>query len=167
MTASKPVGRPLPEGTTAWSENQRLATLLQISQALSSTLTLKTALHDVLDTLAREHRIERSLIALKTEEGPQLHPKPPLGLIRPGHHISYTVGEGIVGKVVESGKAAIVPRASKEPTLLFRATPRHEALAEEFSFICVPIAIDRRTVGALGVTLTFKPDRHYDRSAAA
>jgi Nif-specific regulatory protein len=165
MTASKPAGRPLPEVTTASSENQRLATLLQISQALSSTLNLKTTLNDVLDTLAREHAIERSLIALKGEDGPQLHLEAAHGLSRPGHHISYTVGEGIVGKVVESGKAAIVPRASKEPTLLFRATPRHEALADEFSFICVPIAIDRRTVGALGVTLAFKPDRHYDRSA--
>src|SRR5262245_48357523 len=159
MTGTKSTAR-LPEGATASNENQRLATLLQISQALSSTLNLKTGLHDVLETLARQHGIDRSLIALKTEDGPQLHVEAAHGLSRPAHHIGYTIGEGIIGKVVESGKAAIVPRASKEPSLLFRATPRHEAMAEEFTFICVPIGIDRRTVGALGVSLAYKPDRH-------
>src|SRR5205085_4711947 len=114
MTAPKPGARPLPEVTPASNENQRLATLLQISQALSSTLTLKTALHDVLETLAREHSIERSLIALKADDGPQLHIEAAHGLSRPAHHVAYTIGEGIIGKVVESGKAAIVPRASRE-----------------------------------------------------
>ena len=46
--------------------------------------------------------------------------------------------------------------------------PRVEAAAsspkEELSFICVPILLNRRAVGALGVDLKFNPDRDYDRS---
>ncbi len=166
MTPTHKSSPRAPTDTTSSNESQRLATLLSTGQALSSTLTLKTALHDVLEALAKHHGIERSLIALKTEDGPQLHIEAAHGLSRPSHHIGYSIGEGVIGKVVESGKPAIVPRASREPTLLFRATSRHEAAAEEFSFICVPIAIDRRTVGALGVTLVFKPDRNYERSAS-
>ena len=74
------------------------------------------------------------------------------------------VGEGVIGKVVETGRPIIVPRVSQEPTLIFRAGPRDESAGDEHSFICVPIAIDRQVVGALGVTLKFKADRNYDRS---
>ena len=77
-----------------------------------------------------------------------------------------TVGEGVIGKVVETGRAVIVPRVSKEPTLIFRAGPRDEAAGDESSFVCVPIGFDRRVVGALGVNLKFKADRNYDRSKA-
>src|SRR5918994_6505756 len=35
---------------------------------------------------------------------------------------------------------------------------------QELSFICVPIMLNRKAVGALGVDLKFKPDRDYDRT---
>jgi len=60
----------------------------------------------------------------------------------------------------------IVPRVSKEPTLVFRAAARDETNGDESSFVCVPIGFDRRVVGALGVNLKFKADRNYDRSKA-
>ena len=65
----------------------------------------------------------------------------------------YRVGEGIIGKVAESGRPIVVPRVSKEPAFLNRAAKRPELPKEELSFICVPILINRRAVGALGVDL--------------
>ena len=103
---------------------------------------------------------------LVDDDGRQLHVEAAHGLNRPSHHIQYTVGEGVIGKVVETGKAVIVPRVSKEPTLIFRATARDEDDGDESSFVCVPIGFDRRVVGALGVNLKFKADRNYDRSKA-
>jgi Nif-specific regulatory protein len=148
------------------TEHERLATLLQIGEAFSSTLNAKAAIHEVLDTLARRHAVARSLVVLTDDDGRQMHVEAAHGLNRP-HHIQYTVGDGVIGKVVETGKAVIVPRVSREPTLVFRATTRDEGNnGDESSFVCVPIGFDRRVVGALGVNLKFKADRNYDRSKA-
>jgi Nif-specific regulatory protein len=148
------------------TEQERLATLLQITDALSSTLNTRSALQEVLETLARRHAIAQALIVRLDEEGRQLHVEAAHGLNRPSHHIHYTLGEGVIGKVVETGKAVIVTRVSREPSLVLRATGREDAQAEETSFICVPIGFDRRVVGALGVSLKFKADRNYERSKA-
>ncbi len=78
---------------------------------------------------------------------------------------STDVGEGITGKVVESGRPVIVPRVSREPQFLRRAAERPELARQELTFICVPIVLNRRPVGALGVDLGFKADRDYDRYA--
>src|SRR5204863_239193 len=74
------------------------------------------------------------------------------------------LGEGITGKVVESGKPIVVPRVSKEPAFLNLASRRPDHLKQELSFICVPIVLNRQPVGALGVDLRFKPERDYDSS---
>jgi Nif-specific regulatory protein len=148
------------------TEHERLGTLLQIGEALSSTLNAKAGFQEVLETLGRRHAIARSLIVLMDEDGKQLHVEAAHGLNRPSHHIHYALGEGVIGKVVESGRAVIVPRVTKEPTLVFRAGTRDDAHEEESSFICVPIGFDRKVVGALGVNLKFKPDRNFERSRA-
>src|SRR5581483_559405 len=87
------------------------------------------------------------------------------GLEKPGAVVQYKVGEGITGRVVETGRPVVVPRASREPLLLHRASRRPELPDQELSFICVPIILNRKTIGALAVDLKFKADRDYDRTA--
>ena len=55
--------------------------------------------------------------------------------------VRYRMGEGIVGRVVQGGKPVIVPRISQEPLFLDRLHRRRDNPGQEFSFICVPIAI--------------------------
>jgi Nif-specific regulatory protein len=143
-------------------ESRRLSTLLEVSQALSGTLNLRSGLHRVLEVLAKHHGTVRSLITLLHDNG-ELHVEASDGLDAPSHAVRYRVGEGIIGKVAESGRPIVVPRVSKEPTFLHRAAKRPELPKDELSFICVPILINRRAVGALGVDLRFNPDRDYDR----
>ena len=138
-------------------------TLLEISQALSGTLNMRSALHRVLEILAKHHGTVRSLVVLLHDDN-ELHVDAADGLDAPAHQVRYRVGEGIVGKVVESGRPIVVPRVSKEPEFLSRASKRLELPREELTFVCVPIMINRRAVGALGVDLKFNPDRDYDRS---
>jgi Nif-specific regulatory protein len=144
-------------------ESRRLSTLLEVSQALSGTLNLRSALHRVLEILAKYHGTVRSMVTLLQEQG-QLHVEASDGLDQSPHGVRYRLGEGIIGKVVQSGKPIVVPRVSREPTFLNRAAKRPELPKEELSFICVPILLNRRGVGALGVDLKFKADRDYDRS---
>jgi Nif-specific regulatory protein len=153
---------PSDPAATHARESRRLSTLLEISQALSGTLNLRSGLHRVLEVLAKHHGTVRSLITLLHDNG-ELHVEASDGLDAPSHALRYRVGEGIIGKVAESGRPIVVPRVSKEPTFLNRASKRPELPKEELSFICVPILINRRAVGALGVDLRFNPDRDYDR----
>jgi Nif-specific regulatory protein len=143
-------------------ESRRLSTLLEVSQALSGTLNLRSALHRVLEILAKHHGIVRSLVVLQHDNN-ELHVEASDGLDAPSHAVRYRVGEGIVGKVVESSRPIVIPRVSKEPTFLNRAAKRPELTRDELSFICVPILLNRRAVGAVGVDLKFNPDRDYDR----
>ena len=143
-------------------ETKKLATLLELSQALSGTLNLKHSLHRVLEILEQRHGMLRSAVTLLDNDS-ELYIEASNGITAEGQRARYKVGEGITGRVVESGKPIIVPQVSREPMLLNRAVQR-KGLKEELSFICVPITVGRKTLGALGVDLLFKRDRDYDRS---
>jgi Nif-specific regulatory protein len=152
-----------PAPDAAGSEARRLSTLLEVSQALSDTLNLKASLHRVLEILARHHGAVRGIVSLLHENG-QLRIEASDGIGDAARHVSYRLGEGITGRVVETGKLVVVPRVSREPAFLHRAARRPELAHQELSFICVPIVLNRRAVGALAVDLRFKPDRQFDRS---
>src|SRR4051812_7788093 len=151
-----------PDGTDT-REARRLATLLEMSQALSGTLNLKASLHRVLEILGKRHGAIRSIVTLLGEEG-DLYVEAADGLDDLGQTVRYRVGEGITGHVVESSKPIVVPRVSREPDFLHRASRRSELSREELSFVCVPILINRKAVGALGVDLRFKAERDFDSS---
>jgi Nif-specific regulatory protein len=152
----------LPDGADT-RETRRLATLLEMSQALSGTLNLKSSLHRVLEILGKRHGAVRSIVTLLAEEG-DLYIEAADGLDEPSQSIRYRVGEGITGRVVESSKPIVVPRVSREPDFLHRASRRSELSREELSFVCVPVLINRKAVGALGVDLRFKAERDFDSS---
>ena len=136
-------------------ETRRLTTLLEISQHLSGTPNLKRALHLVLESLEQHHGMFRSTVTLLRNDSDALSIEASNGLSAEGQRVQYRVGEGITGRVVESGKPIVVPQVSREPMLLNRAAQR-KGLKEELTFICVPIVVGRKRVGALGVDLRFK-----------
>ena len=141
---------------------KNLTTLLELSQPLSGTLNLKHSLHRVLEILERRHGVLRSTVTLLGGDS-ELHIEASNGIPAEGQQAQYRIGEGITGRVVESGKAIVVPQVSLEPMLLNRAVKR-QTLKEELTYICVPILSGRKTIGALGVDLRFKRDRDYERS---
>jgi Nif-specific regulatory protein len=140
-------------------EVRRLSTLLEASQAMSGTLNLKSALHRVLEILARHHGAVRGIVSLLHQDG-SLRVEASDG---DASRVRYQMGEGITGRVVESGRPVVVPRVSREPAFLHRGA-RPELPHQELSFICVPIVLNRRPVGALAIDLKFKADRDYERS---
>ncbi len=103
----------------------------------------------------------RSAVTLLDEDTRELAIRASTGLTADGQRARYRLGEGITGRVVDTGKPVVVPQVSKEPLLLNRAARRDR---QELTFICVPLVVNRRAVGALGVDLPFKKDRDFDRS---
>ena len=76
----------------------------------------------------------------------------------------FRLGEGITGRVVQSSKPIVVPRVSREPMFLRRTSERPELAREEISYVCVPILLNRKAVGALGADFRFKAERDFDRT---
>ena len=149
--------------TSQGREHRRLSTLLEVSQALSGTLNIKSAFHRVLEILARHHGALRSMVVM-LRDGGELFVEASDGLDRPSQAVHYRLGEGITGRVVETGKPIVVPRVSREPAMLNRAARRSDSDEQELSFVCVPILLNRRAVGALGVDLRYKAERDFESS---
>src|SRR3954466_13882249 len=154
---------PPPDGDARVREVRRLSTLLEVSQALSGTLNLKASLHRVLEILSRHHGAVRGIVSILEENG-DLRVEAADGIGDGSRLVRYRIGEGITGKVVQSGKPVVVPRVSREPSFLHRAARRPELWHQELSFVCVPISLNRRAIGALAIDLKFKAERNFERS---
>jgi Nif-specific regulatory protein len=146
-------------------EIRKLSTLLEISQTLGTRLDFRAALTRVLEILEEHHGlVSGAVMTLEGADG-ELAIKTAVGVSWQAQtRARYKLGEGITGRVVESGKPICVPQVSREPLFLNRTEVRKKNTHEEMSFICVPIVLDQKTIGALGVNLSYKKDRNYDRS---
>ena len=67
------------------NETRRLATLLEISQALSGVLNLKAALHSVLDILERRHQVAGGAVMLVDRDSKDVNVEAAGGIRLPGH----------------------------------------------------------------------------------
>jgi Nif-specific regulatory protein len=155
---------PAPDVDAPAREARRLSTLLEVSQALSGTLNLKASLHRVLEVLARHHGAIRGIVSVLDGDG-DLRVEASDGIGDGPRLVRYRIGEGITGKVVQSGRPIVVPRVSREPAFLHRAARRPELAHQELSFVCVPIVLNRRAIGALAIDLRYKPERNFERSS--
>jgi Nif-specific regulatory protein len=144
-------------------EVRRLSDLLEISQTLGATLNLRSALVHTLELLEQAHGAIGGLVAIREGDGGDLVVEAAIGSAMPaGPNVRYRAGEGITGRVVQSGRPVIVPQVSREPLFLNRAGTWRRSEAREMSFLCVPIRSGGRTVGALGVAFPYRADRDFD-----
>jgi Nif-specific regulatory protein len=119
-------------------------------------------LHNVLEVLELQNEVLRSFVMLFREQTNELHLAASRGLTQNGHHASSLLVQGIALRVVESLKPVIIPILETE----------HPGKAEsgklrnggDLTFACVPIVVDDRCVGALGVDLPFNRERDYDET---
>ncbi|WPB77534.1 sigma 54-interacting transcriptional regulator [Archangium violaceum] len=142
-----------------------LASLLEVSQALAGAQDLRAALHRVLERLERYHGVVRGAVTLTDPDTGDLYIDASIGLSAEGRKARYKLGEGITGRVVQSGKPIVVPEISREPLFLHRAYLGRRSGTQEHSFICVPIVLHRKPVGTLGVDLLFHKDRDYQEES--
>ncbi|MDH3207681.1 MAG: sigma 54-interacting transcriptional regulator [Gemmatimonadota bacterium] len=141
---------------------RKLSTLLEISQTLSSPVELRTALMQVLELLEEQHDSVSGSITLLEEATGELVIEAATGINwKVQRRATYKVGEGVTGRVVESGRPIIVPRVSHEPLFLDRTEVWKAGAHPELSFVCVPIQVDGKAKGSLGVTLPFDEDREF------
>ncbi|TMB29793.1 MAG: GAF domain-containing protein [Deltaproteobacteria bacterium] len=125
-----------------------LATLLEIGQTLASPVELRTALERVLGTLERDAGVRRAAVLMLDSGSEEIRVAVSVGLAAEAHRVRCRLGQGIAGRVVESGRPVAMAVPSREP-LFPRGAGEESAL--EGSFYCVPIAAERRPLGALAI----------------
>jgi Nif-specific regulatory protein len=132
-----------------------LETLYRISHILSVVKNQKQSLAEILDVLDSELGLNRGTVTLLGPDGSEIRIEVAHNLSQENSRkIRYRMGEGVTGKVMQLGKAIIVPKVSQEPLFLNRFE-RWNVNKEEISFICVPISIGQEVIGAISVDRVF------------
>ncbi len=132
------------------AQTTSLKALTEVSRALSASLDLEEVLNAIMDSMVERLGLERSTLTLLNQETGELMIEVARGLsddeILRG---KYRPGEGITGKVLETGEAMVVPDINKEPLFLDRTRARKGLDKSNIAFFCVPVKIGNETVGAL------------------
>ena len=133
--------------------------LYAISKALNVSLGLKKSLYQVLDILSKSTDMVRGTITILNPLRDEISIEVAHGLSKAAmERGKYKLGEGITGRVIQTGKALVVPKISEEPQFLNRTATRRAVHDQELSFICVPVKKGNQVIGALSV------DRPFDKS---
>ncbi len=129
--------------------------LYEIAKSLSETIDLKKSLYSVLEILSKSLGMRRGTITILNPLRDEIQIQVAHGLSQSAmQRGKYKPGEGITGRVIQQGKAFVVPKISEEPLFLNRTASRRQT-QEEVSFICVPIKKGQQVVGALSVDLPY------------
>ncbi len=138
-----------------------LTALFEISKALAWSLDLNSISYKIMEILSSILGMRRGTLLL-------LHPETGELVIETAHGLSreeinrgrYRKGEGISGKVLETGEAIIVPDIGKEPLFLNKTGARSLDSKKGISFICTPVKVAGETIGVLSV------DRLFDETVS-
>ncbi len=141
---------------------EEVTLLYKISQTLNEHLELKKSLYKVLDILSSSMNMVRGTVSilnpLRNEISIEVaHSLSPSTIER----VKYKLGEGITGRVIQTGNPVTIPKISEEPLFLNRTAARKKLKGfDELSFICVPVKKGNQVIGALSV------DRPYEKGYA-
>ncbi|MBU3980578.1 MAG: GAF domain-containing protein, partial [Proteobacteria bacterium] len=133
--------------------------LYEISKTLNEHLELKKSLYKVLDILSNSMDMIRGTITILNPMRNEINIEVAHGLSMAAMQSGkYKLGEGITGRVIETGEAIAIPRISEEPLFLNRTASRRSKDDNELSFICVPVTRGNQIIGAISV------DKVYDEN---
>ncbi len=133
-----------------------LSLLHEISELLDRSFDLRDELGPILRAISKHTGMLRGTISLLNRELNEIticaaHGLSPKQLQRG----RYQLGEGVIGKVVQTGRSVIIPSISEEPVFLNRTHARKNIDRERISYICVPIKMDSAVIGALSADRIF------------
>ena len=140
-----------------------LALLADINSELVGARNSRAGLQRALEILAQRRRVLQASVVLKDPDSDQLQIAASEGLTAEGQRATWAIGEGVTGRVVQTGRPVVIPQISQEPMFLHRTGRRKRSGRSDTSFLCVPIPGDRRAIGAFNVDLAFRKDRNYDQ----
>ncbi len=137
--------------TSDRTSNMELVTIYEVGKILSSSLNLSKTLREVLNVISVHLNTRRGMISLLQESG-ELHLVGASGLsseeFKRGR---FQSGEGVTGKILQSGMPVVVHDISEEPLFLNRTGSLDDAKDQTIAFIGVPIKLGNETIGVLSI----------------
>ncbi len=140
----------------------KVKVLVDISEALAKALDLEDALNSILRVLSDSLEMQRGTITLVDPNTNELHIEVAHGLSTAEKERGrYKIGEGITGKVVETGLPMVIQDMGADPSFLNKTRSR-DLESRKYAFLCVPIKVGNKVVGALSVDHLFKGEISYE-----
>jgi Nif-specific regulatory protein len=126
-----------------------LDVICHVSHAvLAHKKDVQSLLNDVLDVLQNDMGLERGTLTLKRDG--LLIIEAARGLNKKEQKRGqYRLGEGITGRVAETGESIIIMDISNEPNFLDRTKTRKAK--SEVAFLCVPIKHNEEIIGTISI----------------
>jgi len=120
----------------------------------------------VLDALEKALGMERATLLLLSADGNELvyeaaHRGPQPDMPR----IGYRRGEGVIGRVLETGRPEIIPKIDEEAEFRNRIHQRSPDETKDCAFLCVPVILGPDIIGALAVDMPRMSGRSLSLSA--
>ena len=152
-------------GTAETLRGKHLAALRRVIDELAPQAPLEESLNGLLETLANDMGYVRAFLAIMEPDAEALRLSLTYSPAKSGE-VTYTPGQGIIGQVVASGKASIVPRMSEDSGFLNKAFGRSSEELAKLSFICIPIISrhkqEHEILGALSVDTLIAPSEELE-----
>jgi Nif-specific regulatory protein len=140
-----------------------LSLLFHVSKVVAKSSDLEEAVIQVMDELATKFGILQAFLTVLNRNSSRIGIEVAYGLTQEQKERGeYKIGEGIIGEVVRSGEAVIVPHISDETRYLNRTQSTSKS-EDEDSFICVPIKAKNEIIGTFCAKLKYYPGRSFER----
>jgi Nif-specific regulatory protein len=126
-----------------------LVTIYEICRILGTSLDLRRSFRAALNVLTAHLEMPRAMIVLTEDDG-VLRTHSAVGLSNENHQRGqWRSGEGVIGRVHQSGMPIVVPDVRDTPEFLNRTGAFAAADGQRLAFIVVPMKTDREVVGVL------------------
>jgi Nif-specific regulatory protein len=127
-----------------------LPILFKISQIITDSEDLTSALTLILGVMEERMKIIRGMVSLYDRPSETIFVHASFGLTEEQKQRGiYSLGEGVTGRVVESGKPVVVPHIGSDPVFLDRTRSRGDTAASNGTFFCVPIIHAKKVLGTI------------------
>jgi Nif-specific regulatory protein len=131
-------------------EKETLQFLLDVVRTLDKHVELRSALGPLLSLLEVRAGLVRGMVTLLERSTGVLKIEEANGLSdEEKGRGTYRLGEGLIGRVFETGIPVVVPDLSKEPLVLNRASIRSKEDLAGLAFYCFPLLAGGSVIGTL------------------
>ena len=145
---------------------EELAALHAIARILAQPQELREQLEQALLEMSDRLGMQRGMISLLDRETGEAWLDIAHSVNIQGRDVTYQPGEGITGKVAQTGRPMACANLSKEAHFLDRTGARRSLNRAELAFLCVPIIYDARVVGVLSADKVARKVENLDRELA-
>lgn len=145
---------------------EELAALHAISLILAKPAELRDQLEQVLKEMSLRFGMQRGMISLVDSAKNEVWLDIAHDVNIDGLEVTYEPGEGITGKVAETGRPMAVANLGQEAHFLDRTGARRNLNRSELSFLCVPIIYDANVVGVLSADKVALQVQNLDKELA-